>query len=302
MMTQAKRRLRGGAGAGSPSRRLVAVLVALVPAIFPVPPVWADAGGQPEELKVCADPFNLPFSNKEGKGFENRLAELFAEELGVSLRYEWFPQRRGFVRNTLKSELSDGVYKCDLIVGVPSGFELAATTVPYYRSTYVMIYARGRGMDEVQTPGELSDLPQEVRQKLRFGVFDQGPGQLWVFREGFMAQAVPYVAQGGDARVTPSQVIDDLIEGKIDVTIIWGPFGGYYAKRHRDGEKLVVLPMAEERDSSLPNMRFQYDISMAVRYGEKEWRERVNGFIRENRSRIDEVLDEFGIPRVELKE
>ena len=151
------------------------------------------------ELKVCADPHNLPYSNKAEEGFENKIAELFAAELGLPLKYEWFPQRMGFIRNTLKSESTSGKgYKCDLVIGVPDRFELAATTKAYYASTYAFVYAKGRGMDDLEIPGDIVKLPKAIREKIRIGVFDRGPAQLWVFKYDLFGNAVPYVAQTGE--------------------------------------------------------------------------------------------------------
>ncbi len=251
-----------------------------------------------KELRVCADPYNLPFSNQEGQGFENKIAELFAEKLGVPLRYEWFPQRMGFIRNTLKAELRDGVYKCDLVMGVPSRFELAAVSIPYYASTWVLVYARNRGLDDLQKPEDIDSLPEEVRSKLRLGVFDRGPAQIWAFKHGMMATAKPYVSQAGDARVNPGNVVQDILDDEIDFTILWGPIGGYYAKQ-AGSDQLGVLPMLE-RDPSYPEMRFRFSIAMAVRHGEQAWQEQINRLIRDNREEMQRILVNYGLPLVEL--
>ena len=110
----------------------------------------APAGAQApwDTLKVCADPNNLPFSNRDEQGFENKLAQIWARELGVEVEYTWFPHRRGFERNTLQAEDPErGGYKCDVIVGVPDGYDLAMTTRPYYRSTYALVYVADRELD-----------------------------------------------------------------------------------------------------------------------------------------------------------
>lgn len=129
-------------------------------------------------LKVCADPELMPFSNKNEEGMENKVAELLARELGAEVKYEWFPQRMGFIRNTLRAE-EHGVYKCDLVMSVPEHFELAATTKPYYASTYAMVYAKGRGLDSVTEPVMLETLKDEGKH-FKFGLFDRGPAQIWV--------------------------------------------------------------------------------------------------------------------------
>ncbi len=249
------------------------------------------------ELKVCADPHNLPYSNKQQEGFENKIAELFAAELGLPLRYEWFPQRMGFIRNTLKSEISAGNYKCDLVIGVPDRFELAATTKPYYASTYAFVYAKGRGLDSLKNPTDIIRLPKASLEKLRVGVFDRGPGQLWIFKYDLFDNAVPYVAQSGAVDVNPINVLDDIAANKIDATIIWGPIAGYYAKSTKKVD-LVVLPLQAGQDN--PEMKFNYNMSMAVRFGDNEWKQQLNQLIAKNQNAIDMILDNYGIPRVPI--
>jgi mxaJ protein len=251
------------------------------------------------ELKVCADPHNLPYSNIKQEGFENKIAELFAADLGLPLKYEWFPQRMGFIRNTLKSE--DGVdsFKCDLVIGVPDRFELAATTKPYYASTYTFVYAKGRGLDEVKTPGDIVNLPANVLEKVRIGVFDRGPGQLWVFKYDLFGNAVPYVSQTGAIDVNPISILDDIVANKIDATIIWGPIAGYYAKNTEKVE-LVVLPLQAGEDD--PEMKFNYNISMAVRFGDNQWKQQVNELIDRNQTGINKILNDYGMPSIPISE
>ncbi len=258
--------------------------------------VYAEDEGR-TELQVCADPHNLPYSNKSEEGFENKIAELFAKKLGLSLKYEWFPQRMGFIRNTLKSESPGEGYKCDLVIGVPDRFELAATTKPYYASTYAFVYAKGRGMDGLQVPGNIVKLPKAKLDKIRIAVFDRGPAQLWIFKYDLFGNAVPYVAQTGELSVNPINVLDDIAENKIDATIIWGPIAGYYAKTTNKVD-LVVLPLQTgEKD---PEMKFNYNMSMAVRFGEDEWKQEINQLIDSNQSTIFQILDDYGLPRIPI--
>lgn len=252
-----------------------------------------------EALRVCADPFNLPYSNKDSQGFENKIAELFAAELGIPLKYEWFPQRMGFIRNTLKAEGKDGKFKCDLVIGVPDRFELAATSQPYYASTYAFVFAKGRGLDSIITAADIGKLKEAQKNTIRVGVFDRGPGQLWLFRNGLFSRMTPYMSQSGDVRVNPIDIMDDIVADKIDATVIWGPIAGYYARKHPD-KNLVVVPLPSGQDN--PEMKFEYNMSMAVRYGEKEWKERVNRFITENREEILAILEDFGVPLAPITE
>jgi len=249
-------------------------------------------------LKVCADPELLAFSNKKEEGFENRIAELIAKELGAEVKYTWFPQRMGFIRNTLAS-LDNGVYKCDLVMSVPEHFELAATTKPYYASTYSMVYIKGRGLDSVTEPQMLETLNNE-RKDIRFGLFDRGPAQLWVFKHNLMNNMVPYQFQIGDARLNPTEIIlNDLYDGKFDVTIVWGPTAAHYATQNKDRGEMVILALDDD-DPKLPEMKFVFNMSMAVRRGDSEWKEQLNEFIDKHQGEINEIISSYGIPIVEI--
>ena len=251
-----------------------------------------------DTLRVCADPFNLPYSNKDGEGFENKIAELFAEQLQVPLEYEWFPQRMGFIRNTLKAESKyGGQYKCDLVVGVPDRFELAATTRPYYASTYAFVFAEGKGLDSVNKGSDIKNVPDEVKQSIRVGAFDRGPGQIWLFNNGLFSRMKPYMAQSGDVKVNPINILDDIVADVIDATVIWGPIAGFYAKSNENA-KLRVVPLPSGKDN--PEMKFDYNISMAVRYGDNEWKKTVNNLIEKNQDKINAILTDYGIPLVPM--
>lgn len=257
----------------------------------------------PGVLKVCADPYMLPFSNNEEQGYENKIAELLARKLGVKLEYTWFPQRMGFIRNTLKKEASDGdgKFKCDLVITVPSSFELAATTEPYYTTTYVLVYAKGRGLDEITDPDTFGDYVSEHKPDIKFGVPDRGdPAQLWAFYQGLMGSdnMVPYKGQPGDVRYHPGELMmEDIANGTIDAAVIWGPTAGYYAKKLNDKAEFVLLPL--KNTSKNAEMRFTYNMSMAVRYGEKEWRNKVNELLQENKDEIRNILVDYGVPLVD---
>lgn len=263
-------------------------------------PAAAVEVGEMTALKVCADPYLLPFSNRKEQGFENKIAELFAEKMGVEVQYEFFPTRIGFIRNTLKAESESGLgYKCDLVMNVSEHFELAAATDPYYTSTHSLVLAKGRGMDSVTSPEMLAELVKNGL-KIKFGVTDRGPDQFWVFKHGLMGSIVPYQGQTGDPEVHPGETLTkDLIAGKIDAAIIWGPTIGYYAKTLEGGRDLLILPLRD--DPSPPPVRFEFSVAMAVRYGEKEWKDRVNRLIAENQAEIDAILEDYGVPLLPLK-
>ena len=249
-------------------------------------------------LRVCADPELMPFSNKNEEGLENKIAELIAKELGAELEYEWFPQRMGFIRNTLRSE-DNGEFKCDLVMSVPEHFELAATTKPYYASTYSMVYVKGRGLDSVTEPDMLETLNNE-RNDIKFGLFDRGPAQLWVFQRNLMDNMVPYQFQIGDARKNPTEIIlHDLLDGKFDATIVWGPTAAYFASQNKDKGEMVILPL--EDDPVLPEMKFVFNMSMAVRHADKAWKDQLNELIDKYQEDINAIISSYGIPIVEVK-
>src|SRR5262245_784024 len=198
-------------------------------------------GAAERVLRVCEDPNNLPFSNRAGEGFENRIAELLAHELGWTLEYTWFPQRMGFIRNTLRKRDPDSNrFKCDLVMGVPVGFELAATTKPYYRSTYALVYTKGKGLDGVTAPEGLLELDPGKLKSLRLGVFDQTPPVDWLLKHGLFDQAVSYRHLSGDPERYPGEIVEkDLRNGVVDAAFVWGPIAGYFAKRETSARVTV---------------------------------------------------------------
>jgi mxaJ protein len=256
----------------------------------------SDAGpGQDKVLRVCQDPNNLPFSNRAEAGFENRIAALFAQELGWKLEHTWFPQRIGFIRNTLRARVDNSDrYKCDLVIGVPAGFDMAATTRPYYHSSYAMAYVKGKGLDGVRSLDDLMALKPAQRSKLRLGAFSSSPVTEWLLQNKLMDQVDWYQNQTGDAEQYPGQIIErDLASGKIDVAFVWGPIAGYFARNTRSAP-IVAVPLV-----SRPGMKLDYEIAMAVRQGDKEFRQRIDQLIGANQARIDAILAEYGVPLVD---
>lgn len=254
-----------------------------------------DAPGSDKVLRVCQDPNNLPLSNRAQAGFENKIAALFAQELGWKLEYTWFPQRMGFIRNTLraKEEHSDR-FKCDLVIGVAKGFELAATTRPYYRSTYAMAYVKGKGLDRVRSLEDLLALDAGQRKKLRIGAFAGSPVTDWLLQNGLMEQVEWYQSQTGDAEQYPGEIIEkDLASGKIDVAFAWGPIAGYFARTTRTAP-IVAVPLR-----SPPGMKFDFDIAMAVRHADKDFRQRIDSLIVANEAKIRAILVQYGVPLLE---
>ncbi len=247
-------------------------------------------------FKVCADPYMLPMSNQNGEGFENKIAELFAEKLGLELKYEFFPQRIGFIRNTLRAESKNNNYKCDIVMNVPSSFELAATTEPYYTTSYALIYAKGRNLDSVTDPISFIEAVKTSKEKVKIGLSDVGAAQLWVFYNGLMSYITPYQGQPGNPKANPAKIlIDDIVSGKIDATVVMGQSAGYWAKVYKDKVDLVVIPL---NDIPERKIRLTYSFSMAVRFGEKAWKETINKLVKENQAEIEKILMEYNVPLV----
>lgn len=275
--------------------RTVSSLIAIAAMLGPSLPAAARADGADRILRVCADPNNMPLSNRKQEGYENKIAELLAEQLGWKLEYTWFPQRMGFIRNTLRAkEENTDRYKCDLVIGWATGAELAATTKPYLRSTFAIAYVKGKGLDAIATPEDLLKLPPPQLAKLKLGAFAQSSPVDWIVQKGLTAQLVPYQTMSADPANYPGEIVErDLVEGKIDAAFVWGPIAGYFAKRVTSAE-VVVVPFKPQ-----PEFQFDYSISMGVRYGEKEWMEQIEKLIDANRSRIQGILAAYNVPQLD---
>jgi mxaJ protein len=242
----------------------------------------------PGVLRVCADPNNLPFSNERGEGFENKIAELLARDLNERVEYTWWAQRRGFFRNTLKS----GV--CDVVIGVPSGFEMALTTKPYYRSTYVFLYRKDRGLN-------VNSLDAPILKTVRIGVqmigddFSNAPPAHALSRRNIVQNVRGYTLYGDYSQHDPpARIVDAVAKGDIDVAIVWGPLAGYFAKQSR--VPLEVVPVSPQIDQ--PFMPFVFDISMGVRRGDQDLKDQVEQVMEKRRGEIDRILQEYRVPRV----
>jgi mxaJ protein len=247
-------------------------------------------------LKVCQDPNNLPFSNDKGEGIENRIAQLFGKELGLAVEYFSFPQRMAFIRNTLRYKLPGQDYRCDLVLGVPVGFDQVSATKPYYRSTYAIVFAPARqtALDKVQSGSDFLALPREQLTKLKIGLYDRSPASAWLQKHGLVDSGVAYAMLSADPEQYPGEIIEkDLAAGKIDAAIVWGPIAGFFAKRVTQ-PALRVVPLRSE-----PGVRFDYQMAAGVRYGEPEWKARVESFLESKRPEITAILKEYGVPLVD---
>jgi mxaJ protein len=245
-------------------------------------------------FRVCQDPNNLPFSSVSGEGIENKIAELFGKALGLPVTYYSFPQRLAFIRNTLKFKLPGEDYPCDIVIGVPAGYDQVSVTQPYYRSTYALVFAKGKGMDQVKSAEDFLKLDPAKLAALRIGIYDRSPASEWLNKHNLVAQGVPYPIMNADPKQYPGEIIErDLVDGKIDVAIVWGPIGGYFAQRVKTPE-LVVVPMKSE-----PGVKFDYQMAMGVRYGEREWKQQIEGLIESKRPEIQAILKAYGVPLVD---
>ena len=245
-------------------------------------------------LKVCQDPNNLPFSDEGGHGIENRIAEVFGKALNMPVQYYSFPNRMNFIRNTLRFKLPGEDYRCDIVMAVPLGFDQASVTRPYYRSTYALVFADGKGLDKVMSAEDFLALGPEKLSKLRIGLYDKSPGADWLLKHQLLESAVPYPIMNANPEQYPGEIIQkDLAGGKIDVAIVWGPIAGYFAKQVKS-PVLHVVPLHSE-----PGVRFDYEMAMGVRYGEPEWKKQVEALIDAKRPEIIAILKEYNVPLVD---
>ena len=245
-----------------------------------------------DKFRVCADPLHPPYSTKAKDGFENKIAELFAKELNQELEYYWFPQRIGFIRNTLKSQIDDtDQYKCDVVMGLPVGFDFAKTTKPYYHSTYALIIAKGRGWDDITNASQLADLSLQREESLKIAMFDRGPGTAWLQKSGLLDQGIPYQTMtGDDENNVAMQIEKDLKAGTIDMVILWGPMVGYVSSQSPEGT-YNIIPM-----QSTPGMKFDFSMAMGVRYGDNQRKKMLEDLIDKNQGQIQVILSEYNIP------
>jgi mxaJ protein len=244
------------------------------------------AGHAGNALRVCADPNNLPFSDSAGQGFENRIAVLVARDFGQPLEYTWWPQRRGFVRNTLRAG------RCDVVIGVPSSYELTLATAPYYRSSYVFVTRADRHLD-------VRSFDDSILHRLRIGVHLMGddyansPAVLALMRRGLGSRVVGYMIYGDYSKPhPPSELIAAVERGDVDVAVAWGPLAGFFAKQ--SSVPLVVTPVSPRID--LPFTPFVYDIAMGVRQGDSTRRARLDSELVRRRADIQRILMDYGVP------
>jgi quinoprotein dehydrogenase-associated probable ABC transporter substrate-binding protein len=233
----------------------------------------------PNKLRVCADPRNLPYSNQAGDGFENKIAVLLAQKLGKELAYEYYPGSTGFVRNTLNAR------RCDVIMGIPQGDDLAQVTNPYYRTAYTMVSKLGTEL------AEIDNLADPRLQGKRIGIIAGTPPATNLAVNGLLGNVKSYPLVVDTRFDSPtSTMIEDLEKNQIDVAILWGPMAGYLAKHSKARLKVTALL----KEASGPRM--VYRIGMGVRPSDQNWKHQLNKFIAENLAEITQILVSYGVP------
>jgi quinoprotein dehydrogenase-associated probable ABC transporter substrate-binding protein len=239
------------------------------------------------ELRVCADPNNLPYSNDQKQGFENQLAALIGKDLNMQISYFWFPQREAFFKKTLNS----GV--CDVVMGVPAGFDEADTTHPYYRSTYVFISRRDRHL-------HITSFDDPSLRTLKIGVHVLGeqddslpPVHAFTSR-GIVRNLVGFSIFGNlNEKNPPADLIKAVAHGKVDIAVAWGPLAGYFMRQSR--VPLEITPI--DGDPTLPNLPFHFDIAIGVREGDHALKQSLDAELARRRATIHKILDSYGIPQ-----
>ena len=233
------------------------------------------------QLRVCSDPSNLPFSNKKGQGFENKIAALIADELDVPLVHTWFPQSIGFIRQTLNKK------KCDLIIGYVATHELVLNSNPYYRSSYVLVHRKGafEGLKNLNDP--------RLKGK-RIGVIAGTPPVTILAMNGLLDHIKSYHRMVDRRYYSPAEeMIAEISSGALDAGLLWGPIGGYFAKQANEaGSSLVVVPLVNETKGP----RLVYRITFGLRQREKVWKRQLNRIIRRRQDEINQILHGYGVP------
>ena len=254
----------------------------IVMILFPF--TWRAWGGHVNPLRVCGDPNNLPFSNKQSEGFENKIAEVIAKELRVELTYFWWPHQQGLVRRALRPGL------CDVMISIPQGWDRVLWTKPYYRSAYAFVYRKDRGF-------HISSLDDPILKRLKIGVYINSPPMEALANRDIRTNLVGYsLFNYGDQSERPGKIIQDLISGEIDVVLDWGPMAGYFAKR-LDGSSPLEVVLLQGGEPGIP---FTFEFSMGVKEGNTALKAELEQAISKRHAEIRKILEEYGVPLLPL--
>lgn len=251
------------------------------------------APGEAAPLRVCGDPNNMPFSNRKLEGIENKIAEVVAKDLGTTVAYTWWPHQRGLVKRVLNTR------RCDVMLGIPKGYDRVLWTRPYYRTGYVIAYRTDRGLD-------VRSLDDPRLGKLRVGAQINTPPHVALGRRGIAENVVGYPLRFDSnyhPEDYPGKLVDDLIAGHLDVALVWGPIAGYFVEKRSAPLTLVVLEKNRAGTSAeapptgrASPIRFAFDISMGVRKRDVALKARLEEAIARRHDEIQRVLREFGVP------
>jgi quinoprotein dehydrogenase-associated probable ABC transporter substrate-binding protein len=235
-------------------------------------------------LRVCADPDNMPASNQKGEGYENKIAELVASAWNAKVEYAWWPVRRGFFARAL-----NGRY-CDVAMTAPAGLDMAATTKPYFRSAYMIVYRKDSGLN-------LTSLDDPAWKKLKIGVnllnsdAENTPPAMALSAHGVVGNLVGYTTFYSEDRDRPEDIIKAVVDKQVDAAIVWGPLAGYFAKQ--SSVPLVLNPIFEDSVSGIP---FAFPIAMGVRRRDRELRDSLQKVLEQKGPEIQAILRQYGVP------
>ncbi|HEU4733482.1 MAG TPA: substrate-binding domain-containing protein [Kofleriaceae bacterium] len=234
-----------------------------------------------KELRVCGDPNNLPFSNEKLEGLENKIAPVIAKDLGLTVAYTWWPHQRGVVKRVLNTG------RCDVMLGIPKGYDLVLWTRPYYRTGYVIAYRKDSGI-------KVRSLDDPALKKLKIGVQVNTPPHEALGQRGIAENVVGYQLMFDSnfhAEDYPGKLVEDLVAGKLDVALVWGPIAGYFARKK--GAPIEIVPIEDRADGGL---RYAFDIAMGVKKGNKELKAKLEQALARRHDEIEHILEDFGVP------
>ncbi len=273
---------------GHPVRALRALIFVAAASIVPL---LGATASETLDLRVCADPNNLPFSNDRGEGIENEIAELIANQLHARLSYVWWAQRRGFIRKTL----NDG--RCDLVTGTTNGIEMLRTTRPYYRSGFAFV-TRADGP-------VIASLDDPQLRRLRIGIQLVGldgsnpPPSEALAKRGIIDNVRGYMVYGDYRDDNPAAgIMDAVARGDIDVAIVWGPTAGYFASRQTPALRVRLVTPATDG----PRLPMMFDANMGVRKDDRALLDQVNAALADLKPQIDAILESFHVPRADRQD
>jgi len=240
-----------------------------------------------ERLTVCADPGNMPLSDINQAGYQNKIATVIAERLGARLEYFWRPYlERGLTRETFDTNM------CDVLLDLPTIYEPALTTIPIYRSTYVLAYRSDRGLN-------FENFDDPAFKGLSIGVFQTSSIRQVMTKKG-LAPYLKLKTLSHNADLNPENQpwrhVQDVVDGKLDVAAIWGPFAGWI--KTKKGEPITIQPVNLWEDI----VPLEYELSAGVRKTDARLKYLLDYALEESKDEIEKILREYGVPLVECSQ